>query len=74
MVGNATNNHDSAGSRRSKATLICRVCGHESPVRGDWNRRPSGDAVLVECPDCGFVLAERPRDDATPEERRCVSC
>lgn len=71
---NTTENHDSAG-RRSKATLICRVCGHESAVRGDWNRRPSGDAVVVECPDCGFELAERPRDDdATPEERPCLSC
>ncbi|WP_436345256.1 hypothetical protein [Natronorubrum sp. FCH18a] len=46
-----------------KTTLYCFNCGHESPIEGDWNRRPDGDTVEYSCPVCRTTITTRPRRD-----------
>lgn len=45
---------------RAKSLLFCPVCGHESPVDGDWcvANDDSHDHDVV-CPNCGQVVATR---------------
>lgn len=51
-----------------KSVLFCFDCGHESPIEGDWNRRPHGDTVDYECPACSTTITSRPRSDRQPTE------
>jgi predicted RNA-binding Zn-ribbon protein involved in translation (DUF1610 family) len=66
--------HDETTIRRSKATLFCPICGHESTADGDWLRRADptvgrentpvnsgvvGRGVAVVCPDCDAVVTVR---------------
>ncbi|WP_027119166.1 hypothetical protein [Natronorubrum tibetense] len=46
-----------------KTMLYCFDCGHESPIEGDWNQRPNGDAVDYDCPVCRTTITSRPRRD-----------
>jgi predicted RNA-binding Zn-ribbon protein involved in translation (DUF1610 family) len=52
-----------------KAVLYCPDCGHDSPIDGDWRvERDENDPGRVEyrCPDCGAVIAKRPRKLVSP--------
>lgn len=55
-----------------KATLFCFDCGHESPIEGDWNRRPNGDEVDYACPACETTITTRPRSDREPTGRNAA--
>jgi transcription elongation factor Elf1 len=60
--------HRRAASRtepRSKTTLFCPECGHESDVAGDWIVR-DGDAAggrTHTCPECGTAIEGRRRSE-----------
>ncbi|WP_049981787.1 hypothetical protein [Halolamina rubra] len=51
-------------STRSKTTLFCSVCGHESPPDGDWDESETatelGGRLTLACPDCGTTITRRP--------------
>ena len=51
-------------STRTKATLFCSVCGHESPLDGDWDESETatelGDRLALSCPDCATTITRRP--------------
>jgi predicted RNA-binding Zn-ribbon protein involved in translation (DUF1610 family) len=49
---------------RSKATLFCPDCGHESHVGGDWRVETAGGRTTTACPECGARI-----DDRRHEER-----
>ena len=53
-------------SARTKATLFCSVCGHESPPDGDWDESETttdvGERLVLACPDCGTTVTRRPLD------------
>jgi hypothetical protein len=70
------NDHHEATPRRSKSTLFCPICGHDSPAGGDWLRRVGptvgreqtpvsngvvGRGVALVCPDCDTVVTVRRR-------------
>jgi hypothetical protein len=50
-------------STRSKATLFCSVCGHESPPDGDWHESETatelGARLTLSCPDCETTITRR---------------
>ena len=63
-------------ARLSKTTLFCPICGHGSPVDGDWLRRAGptvgreqtpvsngvvGRGVALVCPECDTVVTVRRR-------------
>jgi predicted RNA-binding Zn-ribbon protein involved in translation (DUF1610 family) len=43
----------------AKTTLYCPVCGHESPVSGDWLVRERGGRTVYVCPTCGDAIVTR---------------
>ena len=51
-------------STRTKTTLFCSVCGHESPPDGDWDESETttelGRRLTLSCPDCGTTITRRP--------------
>jgi len=51
-------------SARTKATLFCSVCGHESPPDGDWDESSTttelGERIALSCPDCATTITRRP--------------
>ncbi|MFC6735034.1 hypothetical protein [Halolamina salina] len=51
-------------STRTKATLFCSVCGHESPADGDWDESATateiGERITLSCPDCATTITRRP--------------
>jgi len=51
-------------STRTKTTLFCSVCGHESPPDGDWDESETttelGQRLTLSCPDCGTTITRRP--------------
>ena len=52
-----------------KAVLYCPVCGHDSPVDGDWRvERDESDSERVDyrCPRCEFAVTNRPRKLVCP--------
>ena len=53
-------------STRSKTTLFCSVCGHESPPDGDWDESETttelGERLALACPDCGTTITRRLAD------------
>lgn len=59
---------------RSKTTLFCPDCGHESHVGGDWNVEKTGGRTTTACPECGARiddrrLAERPLAESAAVRR-----
>ena len=50
-------------STRTKTTLFCSVCGHESPPDGDWDESETttelGQRLTLSCPDCGTTWIRR---------------
>ncbi|SFP60326.1 hypothetical protein SAMN05216277_10574 [Halolamina pelagica] len=52
---------------RSKTTLFCSVCGHESPPDGDWHESETttevGQRLTLSCPDCETTITRRPLRD-----------
>jgi hypothetical protein len=50
-------------STRSKTTLFCSVCGHESPPDGDWHESETttelGTRLTLSCPDCETTITRR---------------
>ncbi|MFC6752739.1 hypothetical protein [Halorubrum tibetense] len=48
---------------RSKTTLFCPECGHESDADGDWlvEEEPNGETHV--CPVCGATIEVRTRLD-----------
>jgi len=44
---------------RRKAVLFCQLCGHESPVDGDWRVTREVRSETVRCPVCDHVLEFR---------------
>lgn len=45
--------------RHRKAVLYCPVCGHESPVDGDWVVSTRESRSEYGCPECDHVVAVR---------------
>lgn len=71
MTGIDVKRGTSLGSRRgdpdgrAKSVLFCPVCGHESPMNGDWHVRQTdgessvrGETEFV-CPECETVVLVR---------------
>lgn len=54
-----TSIHRGEGVSRSKATLFCVECEHESPVDGDWIAQEYGERVDYVCPDCETTITTR---------------
>jgi predicted RNA-binding Zn-ribbon protein involved in translation (DUF1610 family) len=54
---------DTADASRSKATLFCQTCGHESSIWGDWDVRSTTERTTTSCPECGTTVDERPAHD-----------
>ncbi|MFB6171702.1 MAG: hypothetical protein ABEJ23_04160 [Haloarculaceae archaeon] len=53
----------------SKSVLFCLDCGHASPIGGDWTVTEHDGGTprrIVACPDCGRVVATRPRFEPAP--------
>jgi transcription elongation factor Elf1 len=44
---------------RSKTTLFCPYCDHESPLGDEWQVRERSDRVVYECPACGTAVTTR---------------
>jgi len=44
---------------RQKDTLFCQVCGHESPIGGDWVPAQNDNNRTLQCPECQTVLGDR---------------
>lgn len=44
---------------RSKTSLFCPDCGHESAVTGDWTAEATEDSLQLRCPDCDTVVQQR---------------
>lgn len=61
--------HDHDVSERRKATLYCWGCDHASPIEGDWVLEPRGESLARICPNCGTVIADRPRDETETQPR-----
>lgn len=45
--------------RRRKSVLYCPVCGHESPVDGDWTVQTTECQQEYQCPECDHAVALR---------------
>jgi len=41
---------------RQKHVLFCPVCGHESPIDGDWLVESTDDTQRLRCPECQNTL------------------
>lgn len=46
---------------RTKRTLFCPTCGHESAVDGDWIADDATERRRLLCPGCGGAIVDRPR-------------
>ena len=44
---------------RSKTSLFCPDCGHESPVTGDWTIEATEPNFALRCPDCDALVQQR---------------
>ena len=44
---------------RSKTSLFCPDCGHESAVTGDWSVEGTENNWRLRCPDCDTVVQQR---------------
>jgi predicted RNA-binding Zn-ribbon protein involved in translation (DUF1610 family) len=42
-----------------KSLLHCPVCGHASPVDGDWRVRPDRGRERLDCPNCSETITIR---------------
>jgi len=61
-----------------KATLFCPSCDHQSHVDRDWQSNSSVTKVRYRCPECGTVIATRPKPTdpgaESPPESVLVTC
>ncbi|PSQ17122.1 hypothetical protein BRD00_08830 [Halobacteriales archaeon QS_8_69_26] len=51
----------------SKSRLFCPDCGREGSFPEEWVVRTDGDRARTECPACGAVVDDRPRDRSAVE-------
>ncbi|WP_336345136.1 hypothetical protein [Halalkalicoccus ordinarius] len=44
---------------RSKTTLFCPYCDHESPIGDEWRIHERRGCVVYECPNCETAVTAR---------------
>lgn len=68
LSGISQSGRDSELVQARIAALTCPSCEHESVLDGDWIVDAGTGQYSRECPDCGFIVPERPELNDCPSD------